>query len=175
MDVHALRPDTGAGCYSSKTIKAGALLSDTKTLLSQWDTSKSVEANLTRIRHENLFGKAFRSRVEDILAIFRQRYLVEEHVIKGLVVLVHRRLPAASLDRILYFHAAQSDPLLRDVVVEWLAPLQSRGAREIAVSQVQRLLAEWVAQGKTRSAWSEDTTRRVAQGLLARLRDFGVL
>src|SRR5581483_2225601 len=33
----------------------------------------------------------------------------------------------------------------------------------------------WVAEGRTMGNWSEATTARVAQGLLATLRDFGVL
>lgn len=161
--------------YSSKIIKAGALLADTKTLLSQWDTTKTVPENLGRFRRENVFGKASRSRVEDILAVFRQRYLTDEEVIKALVVLVQKRLPAASLDRILYFNAAQSDRLLHDVVVNWLVPLQERGISDIDVDETQRLLSRFVAEGKTTAEWSEDTTRRVAQGLLSTLRDFGVL
>jgi hypothetical protein len=87
--------------YSSKIIKAGALLADTKTLLAHWDVATSVKENIERIRRENLFGKASRSRVEDVLAIFRQRYLGEGGVTKSLVVLVQRRLSAAALDRIL--------------------------------------------------------------------------
>src|SRR5665213_1515576 len=87
--------------YSSKIIKAGALIGDTKTLLSHWDVDASVDENIRRLRLDNVFGKASRSRVEDILAIFRQRYLTEDKVVKALVVLVHRRLAAASFDRIL--------------------------------------------------------------------------
>ena len=161
--------------YSSRIIKAGALLADTKTLLSHWDTSATVQANLVRIRQENAFGKASRSRVEDILAVFRQRYLVEDEVIKALVALVRDRLPAIALDRILFFHAAKSDPLLYDVVVEWLAPLQRQGSIDIDVGDVQRLLGTWVGEGKTKGEWSEETACRVAQGLLSTLRDFGVL
>src|SRR5262245_20679412 len=87
--------------YSSKIIKAGALLADTKTLLAHWDATASVKENMERIRRENLFGKASRSRVEDVLAIFRQRYLRESCVTKALVVLVQKRLAAAALGRIL--------------------------------------------------------------------------
>ena len=72
--------------YSAKIIKAGALLADTKTLLSHWDTEASVHENIKRIRNDNLFGKASRSRVDDIVAIFRQRYLCDEAVTKALVV-----------------------------------------------------------------------------------------
>jgi BrxA len=59
--------------YSSKIIKAGALIGDTKTLLSHWDIDVSVDENINRLRRDNVFGKASRSRVEAILAIFRQR------------------------------------------------------------------------------------------------------
>lgn len=161
--------------YSSKIIKAGALLSDTKTLLSQWDTSCSVAENLARLRLQNAFGKASRSRVEDILAVFRQRYLGEAEVIKALVKLVRDRLPAAALDRILFFHAAEADTLLSDVVTEWLAPRQQAGTIDIEIADLQRVLGDWVAQGKTKGEWSQETIGRVAQGLLSTLRDFGVL
>ena len=55
--------------YSSKIIKAGAFLADTKTLLSHRNTEASVNENIKRIRNENLFGKGSRSRVDDIVAI----------------------------------------------------------------------------------------------------------
>jgi hypothetical protein len=174
-NVMELPSRAGEAQYSSKIIKAGALLADTKTLISQWDARATVTENLRRFRQENVFGKASRSRVEDILAVFRLRYLVEEEVLQALVVLVRERLPAASLDRILYFHAAQSDRLLHDVVTEWLVPLQGRGISDIDVDAVGKLLSTWVVEGKTNGEWSEVTTLRVAQGLLSTLRDFGVL
>jgi len=161
--------------YTSKIIKASALLDDTKTLLSHWDVDATVPENLDRIRRENIFAKASRSRVEDILAVFRQRYLVEPDVVKALVVLVKNRFPAASLDRVLYFHAARADALLHDAVTEILMPRQTEGLSDIDTVAVQRVLAKWVEKGLTTTAWSENTTERVAQGLLSTLRDFGVL
>src|SRR5438132_1751276 len=100
--------------YSSKIIKAGALIGDTKTLLSNWDVKASVDENINRMRRDNVFGKSSRSRVEDILAIFRQRYLAEESVTKALVTLVRGKFPIAALERLLYFHAARADHLLYD-------------------------------------------------------------
>ncbi|HUY31330.1 MAG TPA: BrxA family protein [Pirellulales bacterium] len=170
-----LRPRSSSAPYCSKIIKAGALLADTKTLLAHWDVAASVKENMDRIRRENLFGKASRSRVEDVLAIFRQRILGETSVTKALVVLVRKRLAAAALDRILYFHAARSDRLLRDTVSEILIPLQARGISEIDTLEIQRPLKKWVAAGMTSGDWSEPTIRRIAQGLLSTLRDFGVL
>lgn len=168
-------PGVDKPLYTSKIIKAGALLADTKTLLSHWDVHTSVPKNMERLRRENVFGKASRSRVEDVLAIFRQRFLTEQAVTRALVTLVTQRFPTAALDRILYFHAAKSDRLLYDIVTALLLPRQAQGITAIEVMEVERTLGTWVAEGKTTTQWGAATIQRVAQGLLATLRDFGVL
>ena len=94
---------------------------------------------------------------------------------KALVVLVRKRFPAASLDRVLFLHAAKADPLLHDVVTEILVPLQSQGTQDVGVSDIQKVLTKWVAQGRATTEWSEPTMMRVSRGLLSTLRDFGVL
>jgi Putative inner membrane protein (DUF1819) len=161
--------------YSSKIIKAGALIGDTKTLLSYWEVEDSVDENINRARRDNVFGKASRSRVEDILAIFRQRYLTEQLVTKALVTLVQKRFPTAALEWLFYFHSARADRLLYDVVIEILVPLHAQGLVDINVHAFQRTVAKWVNEGKTTGHWSEPTITRIVQGLLSALRDFGVL
>ncbi|MBX0326682.1 DUF1819 family protein [Oscillochloris sp. ZM17-4] len=161
--------------YSSKIIKAGALLSDTKTLLAYWDVGASVAENLDRFRRENLFGKASRSRVEDILLIFRQRYLDDPDILAALVALAAAPMPAESFDRILYYLALRSDALLHDVVVDLLAPTYERGQQELLISDVARWLQQQVAAGHTERPWGAGTVERVARGLMATLRDFGML
>jgi hypothetical protein len=79
------------------------------------------------------------------------------------------------LARVLYFHAARADSLLHDVVTEVLLPLHSRGRTDVSIADIQVPLAHWVNEGRTTGRWSAATTMRVAQGLLATLRDFGVL
>ena len=161
--------------YSSKIIKAGALLPDTKALFSAWDPKLSVSDNIHRIRHHNLLGKTSRSRAEDILAIFRQRYLTEETVARALAALVKRQSNGNTLDRILYFHTARADLLLQDVVINLLVPQRAQGHMDIDVREVERTLRKWVDEGKTSGAWGDYTVHRVTQGLLSTLRDFGVL
>ncbi len=161
--------------YSSKIIKAGALLPDTKLLLENWDEDEDVQTNLDRVRRDNLFGKASRSRIEDILLVFRQRYLRDPHLLKALVALVRGRMPSEALDRILYFQAARSDPLLHDLVTELLNEWSGRSDREMRPWEVQNWIEQQVASGKTERPWSPPVQRRVAQGLLSALRDFGIL
>src|SRR5438270_3670683 len=151
--------------YSSRIIKAGALIGDTKTLLANWNLDASVEENINRVRRDNVFGKASRSRVEDILAIFRRRYLTEEPVTKALIILVRRKFPTAALERLFYFHSSRADQLLHDSVTEILVPMRARGLVDINVQDFQRPLAKWVEHGKTTGHWSEPTITRIAQGL----------
>ena len=167
--------DFPPSAYTTKIIKAGALLPDTKALLSCWDPEKSVAENLRQVRHRNLLGKTSRSRAEDILAIFRQRYLGEESVAKALACLVRNGCNGNSFDRILYFHAVRADSLLRDVILEILVPQWARGVTQVSVAEVHRTLRQWVMAGKTTSIWNDGTRRRVVRGLLSTLRDFGVL
>jgi hypothetical protein len=150
------------------------LIGDTKTLLSHWDVAASVEDNINIAQRDNIFGKASRSRVEDILAIFRQRYLTEESVTRALVTLVRGKFPAAALERLLYFHSARSDQLLHDAVTELLLPMQARGLVDLNVQEFQRSLANLLVEKKVRP-WSEITLLRAVQSILASLRDFGVL
>ena len=161
--------------YSSRIIKAGALLADTTLLLSHWDATVSSADNLDRIRNQNLFGKASRSRVEDILAIFRQRYLSDPGVAVALSALVQAHVHMEIVRPLLYFHSCQSDRLLHDTVIRVLEPKWAAGELEVDVPEIESVLVRWADEGLTVGAWSPPTTRRIAHGLLATLRDFGVL
>jgi hypothetical protein len=169
------QPQDRKARYSSKIIKAGALLPDTKTLLTAWDPELSISANLQRVRRQNLLGKTSRSRAEDILAIFKQRYLTEEEMARALATLVKRQYNGNTLDRILYFHAVRADSLLHDVVVELLSPQWFRGIMEIDNSEIESALSKWVREGRTWAPWGDTTVRAVRKAVLATLRDFGVL
>ena len=161
--------------YSSKIIKAGALIGDTKILLSHWDISASVSDNIARVLLENLFGKASRSRVSNILAIFRQRYLTDESLVNSLVTLTNAKFSASALDRIFYYHTALADRLLYDSVVEIIYPMYENGMVDINIVSFKPFLSKLVLEGKTSGHWSEATIVRITQGLLSALRDFGVL
>lgn len=161
--------------YTSRIIKASALVSDARILLAEWDPSLPVAANLDRARRENIFGRASRMRVEDKLTIFRQRYLDDEDVGATLVSLAQRGAPAQWLDPLLYFFAAQNDRTLRDMVVETLYPRHLAGFQDLTVDYLVRAIRAWIAEGKTTTQWNDKTTLRVAQNLMAALRDFGVL
>lgn len=164
-----------APVYSSKIIKATALIDETIIMIENWDVDKSIEDNISNLKEGNYFAKASRSRVDDILNIFRQRYLVESGIIGSLSVLLKSGCSSELINRVLYFLSAQSDSLLNDFVIEVLFDLFSSGLSEVSVDYTIRTLKDWIDQGKITSQWSDKTTIRVAQHLLATLRDFGVM
>ena len=102
--------------YASKIIKASALIGDTRTLLTQWNLGRSLPENLARLHAENLLGKSSRSRLENVLPVFRQRYMADPAVLAGLVVLAHAGLPAPVLDTILLHLTLASDALLATAI-----------------------------------------------------------
>ena len=161
--------------YSSRIIKATALLADTRALLASWDPSQDVAPNLDNARRRNILGKASRSRVDDVLAILRQRYFARPQVGLALATLVQNHAPAAWVDPLLYYYSAQNDQTLRDVVLEVIVPRRRAGFADVHPQHVQRILRDWVAAGKTTRPWDEETAGSVAQHILATLRDFGVL
>lgn len=166
---------TATAPYAVSIIRAGALLPDTRLLLAHWDLSADVETNLHRITEENRFAKSSRARVAEVLSVFRQRYLADPDVLAGLVSLAQDDAPADLLNPILYFQTARADAMLRDVVLEVLAPIRARGQSEVRPEDVDRWLRQQVAAGKTRGAWQPSTTHRLACGILSALRDFGLL
>jgi len=141
--------------YTSKIIKAGALLSDTRMLLTHWDENVPVADNLERFLRQNLFGKTSRSRIEDIVGIFSQRYLREPAVLRALVSVCRSRLSSRAIDKILYFHACHADRLLHDIVTEILYEFHAEGRSDISTRDIQHALWQWVGQGKTASEWAD--------------------
>ncbi|MFH1821820.1 MAG: BrxA family protein, partial [Methanobacteriota archaeon] len=96
-------------------------------------------------------------------------------VARALANLVKHQCNGNTLQRILYFHVVRADSLLYDVVIELILPRWSRGAVNIDVRGIEVALRKWIEEGKTSGVWSDYTIRRVAQGVLSTLRDFGVL
>jgi hypothetical protein len=148
---------------------------DTVALLSSWDKSISLEENLRLARQGNILGKASRSRVQDILKIFHQRYLGDPSVGGALVTLARGGLGTEELIPALYFFSARADRLLHDAVTNIVEPMSQAGQNEVSVDGVSSVISRWVDEGKTFGHWSPATVRRAAEGILTTLRDFGIL
>jgi hypothetical protein len=157
---------------STRIIKGGALLEDSRRFVEAWDEQLTPHDNLEVFHSANLLGKRSRSRTEDTLTVLRQR-LVDPgpEVLRTLKRLAAR--PDAFRDAC-YYEAARNDDLLAYTAAEILNGMRDRGWVKVAVEDLERALLE-APPAPVVKEWGDTTRRRVVRGLLSALRDFGVL
>lgn len=157
---------------TSRIIKGGALLDDTRRLVEGWDEERTIEQNLDDFRAGNLLAKSSRARAEDTLQILRQRFVDPGlHVVRALRVLA--RNPRAFREAC-YYEASRNDNLLAFVAEEILFDWRDRQRFKITTQDLDRALLDRPPHPALKE-WGEQTRVRVAHGLLSALRDFGVL
>ena len=157
---------------TSRIIKGGALLDESRRFVETWDDDVSPEANLQAFRSGNLLGKRSRARTEDNLAILRQRFIAPgPYLIRSLRPLTLR---ADAFRDACYYEAARNDDLLAYLAGSVLADLRGRGWVKVTVDDVERALLVAPPDPIVKE-WGERTRTRVVHGLLSALRDFGVL
>ncbi len=159
--------------HTSRILKAGAALDDTRRIVEFWDIRVTAEENLRRVADENPLGKKSRARLDDLLSRAIAPRFVDPgpHVIPALKGLLpdHRAFTEAC-----YFETARADSLLAAFAEGPIWAWWRVGKTMIAASDVETWLEGQAKEGKT-PMWSPRVRERSAQGLLSTLRDFGVL
>ena len=161
--------------YNARLIKGGALTEDMRLLVRNWqDYHTKWQIDMTLL--ENLLGKYTRSRVKDIVfQVFLPRFVNGSPRSAWKIVreLEDRNVPIEILRPVYYWITARNERLIYDFVCEELLFRNERQEQRVTTSDVIAWLKpRLTACGKT---WSEAVTTRVAQGILATLRDFGIL
>ncbi|MCQ3808600.1 MAG: DUF1819 family protein [Acidimicrobiaceae bacterium] len=155
---------------SSNISKRGALLDDSRQFVSLWDDDLSSGANLTLFNEQNLLGLPSQSRAADVtMYALRPRFVDPgEDVVPALRYL--RDNPAAFCDACFY-EASRADRLLAAFAEGPLARWHEEGRLSVTADLAERWLED-LEMAETVPVWSPSLKRRVAQGLLATLRDF---
>ena len=159
--------------YTTRLLKGGAVLEDTRRVVELWDLDLDSQANLERLAAKNPLGKRSRSRMDDLLYWVIQRRLVDPggHVIAALKELLddHRAFREAC-----YYEASSDDALLAQFAEGPLWDWWQRGRLAVGVEDALGWLQELADSGKALD-WSDSVRTRLSQGLLSALRDFGIL
>jgi hypothetical protein len=159
--------------FNSNIQKGGALLDDARRFVEVWDLNDGSTSNLARIVGENLLAKPSRARSDDVLRRVLRPRLVEPgpQVIAAMKQLLGS--PRGFADAY-YFEASRDDLLLAAFAERPLFGWWEEGRVTIQVDDVVQWLGELVERGEA-PAWTPTIRTKVARGLLAALRDFGVL
>ena len=159
--------------FTANIQKGGALVEDARRLVEVWDLEYEADRNLERIADQNLLAKRSRARSEDILRRVLTPRLIEPgpQVIEALKLL----LPSPrSFIEAYYLEACRDDALLAALAEGPLYAWWHEGRVTIDSQEVARWIRGLAEAGKA-PAWSEGVQIKVARGLLAALRDFGVI
>jgi hypothetical protein len=146
-----------------------------RQLLLEWDGAAGCAERIIRT---NAVSAPSRYRVLDVVTrTFIPRFVQSEppDLWRGVQPLEQARWAQSALLPIHYYAAAAAEPLLWDFVVADLNQKLVQGRSEVRVNDVLRFL-DRVSDTRFQAArWSKEVSIRVARGLLAALRDFGVL
>lgn len=157
--------------YNTRLQKGGALIEEMRQLVRFWTTASTEELRATAIR-ANVLNKATRARSADILRrTFLPRFL--DGPIPNAWKLVRPLEDVGASPQLLkpvyYWISAGSEPLIADFSREFLFPRLATAHVGIEQSEV---LAWLENKG---CGWSPTVSIKVVRGLLAALRDFGIL
>lgn len=160
---------------SSFTVVKGALIEETYAVFSSWDFSQSKKENLDRLRTENFIGASSATWLRDVAKVLNRRFEPAGRD-RPLVILAKRGCDLDEWKPLLLWHMTRDEFLVRDFLQNWLFPAFDTGVFRIRVEDVEGYLAGIRERGgETEHEWSEETTKRVAAGLLKLAADFGLL
>lgn len=158
---------------SSSIVKGGALIDDTSRFMELWADTANGEEALGRVVHENVLGLPTQSRAATVAKYVLRPRFVEPgpEVPAALRTLLTNR--EAFIDAC-YYEASRADGLLGRFAEEAIFGWHEDGRLVVDVDLVESWL-DGLAEAGALAAWSDALKRRVAQGLIATLRDFGRL
>lgn len=164
-----------ARVVSSFTIIKGAMIAETYGAFASWDLDASKQENLDRLRTENLVGARSVAWLRDVAWVLSRRFQPQGRD-RSLVVLAKGGIDLEEWKPLLLWHITRDEFLLRDFLEHWLFAAYEAGVFRVGTTEVEAYLAAIRERGAiTEHAWSDQTTRRVAAGLLKIAADFGLL
>jgi len=164
-----------ANVVSSFTVIKGAMIEESYAVFSTWDFDASKRENLNRLRQENFIGARSATWLRDVAWVLNRRFDPAGRD-RPLVLLAQHGLPIEEWKPLLLWHMTRDEFLVRDFIETWLFNAYDGGTFRVRSEDVEEYLGSIAIRGATTEhAWSEQTKKRVAAGLLKIAVDFGLL
>ena len=164
-----------ANVASSFTVVKGAMIEETYAVFTAWDFARSKRENLDRLRAENFIGARSAAWLLYVAKVLNRRFEPGGRD-RALVMLAKSGRDLDEWKPLLLWHMTRDEFLVRDFLQNWLFPAYDAGAFRVCSEEVEAYLRGIGKRGaRTEHAWSEETMKRVASGLLKIATDFGLL
>ena len=158
--------------YNTRIQKGGALLEDMRMLARSWEE----DSNETKIEVRRLLGKKTLARSHDTLVrAFSPRFLRGDppNAWRIARLLEDRDADLEVIRPVYYWITARSDRLLYEFVTEELIHIARSGDGSVRIEETTTWISNHIK--KVGQKWTPTVTLKVGRGILAALRDFGVL
>lgn len=170
-----MKRSSRSNVVSSFTIIKGAMIEETYAVFAAWDFSRSKRHNLNCLRAENFIGARSATWLRDIAWVLSRRFDPAGRD-RALVMLAKSGCEIEEWKPLLLWHMTRDEFLVHDFLQNWLFPAYDAGTFRVRTEDVETYLKGIAGRGaQTEHAWSEETTKRVAAGLLKIAVDFGLL
>lgn len=164
-----------ANVASSFTVVKGAMIDETYAVFAAWDFARSKRENLDRLRDENFIGASSITWLRDVAKVLNRRFEPDGRD-RALVVLAKGGCDLQEWKPLLLWHITRDEFLVRDFLQNWLFPAYDSGTFRVRPEELLAYLQGIDKRGgRTEHAWTEQTMKRVAAGLLKIAVDFGLL
>ncbi|ODS32817.1 MAG: hypothetical protein SCARUB_02074 [Candidatus Scalindua rubra] len=164
--------------YTSNLQKAGAALEDVKILLKYWKNSVPQKELVKELIVTNVLGKRSRKRTTDVIqCIFLPRYVngyPKDHWVY-LKKLMEANIPSDIIRPLLYFHCALNEPIVKNFVKKVLLERYEKGILEVESQDAYDFIQRGIEDSTIPVRWGDAVRIRVASGLFAALKDFGII
>lgn len=164
------------GPYLPTLASKAALIEETRLFLATYDQYHDLEATIQTLLNTVLIQRSRRTR-NTIVTIIKSRLVrwnPPNWVLQDLISFACEQ----SLDALhaaLLLHIPRQDHLLYDFVQQFIVPHKEQGDRRVFVSDVQTFLDASQEEHIEIARWSFETRLRLSRGVLATLRDCGLL
>lgn len=170
-----MKSSSRSAVASSFTVVKGAMINETYAVFAAWDFARSKRQNLDRLRDENFIGAKSATWLRDVAKVLNRRFEPEGRD-RALVLLAKSGCDLEEWKPLLLWHMTRDEFLVRDFLQNWLFPAYAAGAFRVRPEELHAYLQGIGKRGaKTEHAWTEQTMKRVAAGLLKLAVDFGLL
>ncbi len=159
--------------YNTRIQKGGALLEDMRMLVRSWE---EIDGKDNRVEVRRLLGKKTLARSKDTLVrAFVPRFVQGDptNAWKIVRLLEDRNVAPEILRPVYYWITARSDRLLYDFVTQELIHIAGSGDGSVRIEETAAWIRDHIK--KAGQQWTPTVTLKVGRGILAALRDFGIL
>ena len=167
---------TDTPLYTPQLNAGLGIVPETSRLLEIWEPSMSAPDLLRLALASGAFPAVSARRLKNIVTeAFGPRFLIDGARPAKFLKEVQGRISAADFSHLLFIHTCRANPVLADFVRDVYWVRYSAGQDTVLKDDAHAFVARGVADGRTKSRWSDTTILRVSRYVMGACADFGLV